>query len=511
MRYDDRLATVLGQPAADARAKAVQWRQLVELLARGEEVSDDLRERGLVRIAHLMKNLPLDLLSATSRAIAGPSVPAELVALFATRGAAASAALLAAADLTPAGWTAVRTVAADDVVPLLAALGHAPVEPVEEAEPVSIVEPVRASEPVTDVEPAPVIDMAREEPVAALDPAKAAALLSELLERAATQRPQPVPDPLPLPAGLFRWETSPTGDIDWVEGAPRAALIGRSIASIFAAPFAARLPFADEPLVLAEDGKLAGEWRWSGTPTFYPDTGRFAGYRGIARREGVLGERASEITADQLPAQDDGLRELMHELRTPLNAIIGFGEIIEGQYLGPAHRAYRDRASEIVRQARRLSDAVDNLDLAARLRSGRMSGETTSSIDTVRATLDDVSAANGDRDVRLMIDDRITAATIALPPVLVERLVRQFAEAMSSSAIAGEQLTVVVQRQDRRLAIAIDRAQALRGLSEQQILGDRGQPGMRFTLRLVQGLATMTGGQLDIAIDRLILLLPLAR
>jgi signal transduction histidine kinase len=29
----------------------------------------------------------------------------------------------------------------------------------------------------------------------------------------------------------------------------------------------------------------------------------------------------------------------MHELRTPLNAIIGFGEIIEGQYLGPAHRA----------------------------------------------------------------------------------------------------------------------------------------------------------------------------
>jgi signal transduction histidine kinase len=45
-------------------------------------------------------------------------------------------------------------------------------------------------------------------------------------------------------------------------------------------------------------------------------------------------EPAESAQQPGLP-QDDDLRELMHELRTPLNAIIGFGEIIEGQYLGP--------------------------------------------------------------------------------------------------------------------------------------------------------------------------------
>ena len=47
-------------------------------------------------------------------------------------------------------------------------------------------------------------------------------------------------------------------------------------------------------------------------------------------------------------ADPDSLRELVHEIKTPLNAIIGFAEIIDGQYLGPADRRYRERAGEIV-------------------------------------------------------------------------------------------------------------------------------------------------------------------
>ena len=65
----------------------------------------------------------------------------------------------------------------------------------------------------------------------------------------------------------------------------------------------------------------------------------------------------------------DSLRELVHEIKTPLNAIIGFAEIIEGQYLGPADRGYRDRAAEIVRQARLLLAAIDDLDFAAKVHS----------------------------------------------------------------------------------------------------------------------------------------------
>ena len=69
----------------------------------------------------------------------------------------------------------------------------------------------------------------------------------------------------------------------------------------------------------------------------------------------------------QRMADADALRETIHEIKTPLNAIIGFAEIIDGQYLGPAHRNYRHRAAEIVSQARMLLAAIEDLDFAARL------------------------------------------------------------------------------------------------------------------------------------------------
>nr|WP_284275208.1 helicase-related protein [Sphingomonas astaxanthinifaciens] len=284
---------------------------------------------------------------------------------------------------------------------------------------------------------------------------------------------------------------------------------GRSLTEPFADRFAARLPFADEALVLADEGAIAGEWRWSGTPAFFPDTGRFAGYRGFARREGIVPEDA-EPAAPPLP-QDDDLRELMHELRTPLNAIIGFGEIIEGQYLGPAHRSYRERAGEIVRQARRLADAVDNLDLAARLRSGRAQGETLVAVDRMRELAGDLQEEAQARGIQLMVQDHAGAGALALQPILAERLTRQFAGAILETAVAGERLSLVIDRLGGQLAIGLDRPRAIQALSERRLFDDRGQTGTRFALRLVQGLAAMVGGRLDIAPDRLVLLLPLTR
>lgn len=448
---------MLDQPAVDGHGRAVQWRQLVELVARGGQGSAELLDRALQRIAQLMDEVPAAVLAATSRAVAGRQAPAELVALFAARGAAASAAMVAAADLDPAGWAAVRAVAAPDVLPLLASLDP---------------EPVAAAAELVRSEVSP--------------PAE--------------------PDPAPLPAGLFRWECGPTGEIDWVEGAPRAALIGRSLTEPFADRFAARLPFSDEPLVLAEEGDLAGEWRWSGSPSFFADSGRFAGYRGVARRDGP--EPGAGTAQPQLP-EDDDLRELMHELRTPLNAIIGFGEIIEGQYLGPAHLAYRTRAGEIVSQARRLADAVDALDLGAKLRSGRYQGEAITPLATVRAPIASVAAKAAERSVRFVEDDRAKDAHVALPAGLAERLVQQFAGTLADAAAPGECLNLVIDRVEDQLALACDRPRQLRGLSEEELLQGEGVAGTRFALRLVRGIAAMVGGRLDIAADRLVLLLPL--
>jgi len=138
--------------------------------------------------------------------------------------------------------------------------------------------------------------------------------------------------------------------------------------------FAMRAPFRDAALTLTGGGPVSGEWKLSGVPAFEPADGRFAGYRGVALREVPAKPAAPELEkVPELLSDPASLRELVHEIKTPLNAIMGFAEIIEGQYLGPADRGYRDRAAEIVRQARLLLTAIDDLDFAAKVHSSNHS------------------------------------------------------------------------------------------------------------------------------------------
>jgi hypothetical protein len=124
--------------------------------------------------------------------------------------------------------------------------------------------------------------------------------------------------------------------------------------------------------------------------------------------------------------------------------------------------------------------------------------------------LDELRMQAALRQLRLEIQDRSGGTRIKLPRQLAERLVGQFAAAMLEPAVAGERLGIVLDRQQANLVVEIERAAALRGMTEPQLLAVGGHAGMAFTLRLVQGLAAMTGGRLDIAADRLVLLLPLA-
>ena len=127
----------------------------------------------------------------------------------------------------------------------------------------------------------------------------------------------------------------------------------------------------------------------------------------------------------------DSLRELVHEIKTPLNAIIGFAEIIEGQYLGPADHRYRERAGEIVAQARLLLSAIDDLDFAAKIHSS--GGGSTAARRPVRAL------SNGARRHRcgkrrpsnvsqLELVTRPDDCIAAIEPELADRLIGRFAE-----------------------------------------------------------------------------------
>lgn len=482
MRFDDRLVTVLGFAPEGLHQRAVQWRQLVELVARGAaRHRPDLRDQALDRIAALMRDVPEDVRAAAARAIAGPDVPAELVALFAANGIEAAAPLLTSAELDEAGWAAVNVVASPSVGAMIAALRP---EQAPDTRPTS-----------ADVTPQ-MVDLP-----SPVSPRTGSSFGQYPQSRAELQR-------TPVPAGLFRWECNLSGEIDWVEGAPRAAMIGRTLPGDLQKRFAARLPFEDEHVRLTEQDAIAGEWQWSGAPAFLPGSGRFAGYRGTARRSG--GAEAVVPVDAAVTLDDDALRELVHEVRTPLNAIIGFGDIIGGQYFGPTHLAYRERAGEIVNQARRLLEAVEDLDMAAKLRSGRSKGSDgqpfSSFFPALRLTLLEKAVA---RDVSLTISERNSGGPEMVPVQVAERLTRRFLLAVLAAATPGERLELVVDRLPRQIIVAIDRPEVIRGLTEEEVV----EPGfaLGFTLRLTRGLASIVGGSLDLAPERLVLVLPISK
>ena len=484
MRFDDRLLTVLSQPVGTPHDKAVRWRQLVDLVARSGPPDDSpALARALDEIRDGAAEVEEPLRAAAARAVAALPIPFGLLEIFAQDSLAVSAPVLAAARIEDADW---RTLAAR-------------VEPgtlrfLEAVHPGIAAAP---SEPELHVEEEPTA-LAQAPP--ARPPGRSLADVVARIERRRKRRDRASRTAdqargASTPA-LFRWECGPSGDIRWVEGAPRGALIGRSIASPRAAvgegadteivrAFALRSPFRDAAFTIGGEGALAGDWMMSGVPAFEPADGRFAGYRGIAQRRGTAGEE--DMLA--LPALGDpaSLRELVHEIKTPLNAIIGFAEIIDGQYLGPADRPYRQRASHIVGQARILLEAIDDLDFAAKSRSA-----PTATPASLGMIIEAVAAAIGDGAIAFTPPSSAAEATAG--PEVAERVIRRTFAAVVSAAEPGEQLRASIERSGERWRVSINRPQALRSLSvEQMFAGGEGGNEAQLALRLARSLARIAG------------------
>jgi hypothetical protein len=329
---------------------------------------------------------------------------------------------------------------------------------------------------------------------------------------------------LPAPAGstaLFRWECGPSGDIAWVEGAPRGSLIGRSIAkhhgdgdrvdAEVVRAFTVRAPFRDASLLVTAGGPVSGEWKISGVPAFDPSDGRFAGYRGVALREVPVPTAPAQEPIPDVLSDPDSLRELVHEIKTPLNAIIGFAEIIEGQYLGPADRGYRDRAAEIVRQARLLLTAIDDLDFVAKVHSA--SGAERERVNLgalVEREADELRRLAALRGVELNVHRPRNDVAAAVQPELADRLLVRLFAALADRAERGERLDLTVDVSDGA-RIVIGRPTALRGLSDAELfdVGEEGAQGS-FSLKLARGLSRIAGGDLASSRDAFALVFPRA-
>ena len=498
MRFDDRLMTVLEQPATDRHDRAVRWRQLVDLVARSAGQSGNpLVERALATIRTDGAQVDAGLRAAAARAIAALPLPFELIALFASDTLAVSAPILAAARLERDEWLALLGTADEETRNFIRTLHpdlpeQAPAAPGPPAD-----EPL-----VEDAPPAP------PEQVPSISDVVARI---ERLRR--SRRPERPRRPASLQVGaepgapaLFRWECGPSGEISWVEGAPRGALVGRSIARAeedgvdqdVERAFAMRAPFHDAELNIGGEGLVSGHWKMSGVPAFEPTDGRFAGYRGIALRESAAQAAGGGVGP---LADPDSLRELVHEIKTPLNAIMGFAEIIDGQYLGPADRHYRSRAAEIVAQAKLLLSAIDDLDFAAKLQadSGRAGGGTDLGmlLEQVVARVQQESPADAPR-MSHAVDT--TRRRCALEPALAERLVTRFCTSLLGAAAGAPSILVHLDSEPGRCLLWAARPKA-NGSGEDPVSAS-------FGLRLVRGLARIAGGDLVESPTRVALALP---
>jgi signal transduction histidine kinase len=536
LRFDDMIATVLAQPEANGSARAAKWRQLVDLLAQpGRE--GEAAQAALAWLARHRPEVPAELRRDAAASLAGRRVTPAIAAFFAADTPPIASAALAAVRLSGEEWRALLPALSPTARGILRHRGDLPRAAVE----------ALGAFGATDLTLSGTVASGGAPVAPSPGAERSETQIRELVQRIENFRRQretsaPLPVPPGTPAETFLWETGPDGTILWVEGAPRGPLIGQSIASIAesgqfgvdgqaAGAFEKRAPFRDARFSVPGTGAASGAWRISGVPFFDAAQGSFLGYRGSARRprvdEVAPAGRARAPSGTGLFGTDlppDSLRQLIHELRTPLNAIIGFAEMIDGQYMGPAAAPYRTRAAEIIEQARGLLSAVDDLDTAARIETSRLEvADSATDAVALLCRLHDayerVAAQRGSR-IAVEIARDLPQARVELGAA--ERMFARMLAATIGLAAEGEtigaSMTLEQEAGAKMLCLSIDRPRAIDGLDEAALLdpgyspeGDwPGAPalGLGFALRLVRNLAEAVGGALVIGARRFFLYLP---
>ena len=517
VRFDDRLLTVLNQPASDRHDTAVRWRQLVDLVARaGPNSSSPVVAQALDSIRAESMNVDEPLRAAAARAVAALPLPLGLLECFAADKLTVSAPVLAAASLDAGQWRTLLASADEETRRFMETLHP---ELAAAAEPDATEALVERAPPEKPERPAP-RKPAERRPRTPAGPSLSD-VVARIERRRRTREQKAVAAGTAVPLGapaLFRWECGPSGEIAWVEGAPRGALIGRSIArsdngarvaeEVMRA-FAMRAPFRDSVLTVPGDGLVSGEWKISAVPAFDPADGRFRGYRGIALRD--LPPPAERSAAPEMLADPDSLRELVHEIKTPLNAIIGFAEIIDGQFLGPADRRYRERASDIVSQAHLLLGAIDDLDFAAKIHSSdgaRQLVNLGQLVERMTPSLREMAEARG---VDLEASRTMQDLNVAIEAELADRMIFRMCSAVIECAAKEERLKLSVDQAQENCRVSISRPAALRGMSDEELFeSGEAEVTQSFWLHLTRGLARIAGATLLATPDSIALTFPRA-
>jgi len=547
MRFDDMLATVMAQPRDTVAARISAWRQLVDVFAQREDVALDPNHiHAFALLDEWQRDVPVAVRAEAARSLAGRRIPGWLCAHFAEDAPEIARPILMGSFLDSEDWT--------DLLPQMRASSRALLRHRTDLEPevrdalnkFGAADMILENQaPESAVESASILELGTADALPDL-PAQNGETgnfeqirtLVERIEAFRTARDTGVAPPIDTrPVNEFRFEAGQDGVIRWVEGAPRGPLIGQTIAfsadaldfgvdGHAAGAFRQRAPFRDARLIVAGEGAASGAWRISAVPFFGDEDGRFAGYRGMARRPRRDEEAKTEAaTPDGLfgsNLEPDSLRQLIHELRTPLNAIVGFSEMIEGQLLGPVSTTYRERATAIAGEAARLLQSIEDIDTAARAETDRLSfdSETVEIVEILQRLHDIYAAQAQSRDVTLEIRIEQGLPVLTADPIAVERMVERLLSSTVGLAAAGETIEVGCKAEERRGAVVVtfERPALLRDHSEAALLDPGYSPdgdwpdapalGLGFALRLVRNIAQEVDGELDIEPEKFVLRLP---
>jgi His Kinase A (phospho-acceptor) domain len=553
LRYDDRLDTILSIPDGDSGARVAIWSQIVDLLAQsGARLSPQQSARLIDQLERWRHTIPERRRVAVAKSLVGMRVPRELVAFFAQDRASVAAPLLSGAALSGEDWPAVITAMPPSSRALLRRRFDLPQAATAALERFGLVDfalpaalPSAASKetdgPTLDIVATKAIPHRVELTETAPD---SAIQISELVARIeAYRQAHPwVPDqsemrlPLPESCDSFRFEARADGLIHWVEGAPREPLIGLSLTEMAdarasgvdghaAGAFRQRNRFRDARLLIIGSGPVSGNWLISANPVFDPESGRFLGFRGTARRplaeEQVDRARMSVFGPDLQP---DSVRQLVHELRTPLNAIRGFAEMIQSQLFGPVMEPYRERSTRIASEVEHMLQIFDDLDSAARIESGVVVGMThgvaTPCTPILQRLANDMRGLAARRRISILMTANDAHCRVSADPATVERMFSRLLIAVAGHAEPDEALSTTLELTGDRVNFMVPMPKLLANMSEAELLDPAFCPsgdwpdaptlGLGFSLRLIGGMAESVGGRFVTANGRFTLILPAA-
>ena len=550
MHFDDRLATVLRTRADGPVSSRIQFRQLLDLLgtlppdATGPQV-----DAAYVRLADLMRAIPVDSRTAIVRETGLRLRSPRLVAALAQAEPAQSANALANAQLTEEQWLDLipalpivtrghvrqRRDLGNRVEELLARLGIG-----DRALPPAAANTQAAS--AGDLAPVPKPAAVSREPAnAPLDGIGALVRKIEAYRRSKQVIEGTVSGDSPrLPLGedpaqarsaearAFDFATDANGRIIWTDPGVAPMVVGLLLGSPSSESPASsgsemvlamrRLqPLRAARLRITGAPAIAGNWQVDAVPAFDPLNGGFSGYRGRMRRPANVDGCTLAVARD---TEAERLRQALHELRTPVNAIQGFAEVIQQQLFGPTPHEYRALAAGIAGDAARMLAAFEELERLARLDSKVLElerGETRLD-EIVAGTVAQLDAHTQSRgsgfDLRIEEDD----LALPLARIEVERIVWRLLATLAGTAAPGERLKLRLRRKggNLRLTAALPAVLAAKddaalfaaatGSVPQVIAA--GVFGVGFALRLVRAETTAAGGKLERHRDRLRLELP---